>query len=167
MLNPRLLPLICACGPGLFVLSACKSERPTEFVNVAFTISVDADDYKTWSFDGAACEDFDVDWINHGALRSEMIESIEGVLSELGHTRVTGDEADFLVSYEFWIEPGTTRATTSANAKGSIVIRDGDTGRFVWRATKKATLVRGEGGRNRVNKVHVFVETMLQYVTKL
>ncbi len=162
MLNPRLLTLICALALG-----ACKSERPTEFVNVAFTISVDADDYKTWSFDEAACEDFDVDWIDHGALRAEMIESIEDVLSELGHTRVAAADADFLVSYEFWIEPGTTRETTSANAKGSIVIRDGDTGRFVWRATKKATLIRSEGGRNGMDKAHVFVETMLQYVTKL
>ena len=162
MLNPRLLPLVCA-----LVLGACKSERPTAFVNVAFTISVDAVDYNTWSFDEAACEDFDVDWIDHGALRAEMIESIEDVLSRLGRTRVAASDADFLVSYELWIEPGTTRATTSANAKGSIVIRDGDTGRFVWRATKKATLVRGEGERNGMDKVHVFVETLLQYITKL
>ena len=162
MLRRVALTLACACVP-----CACKSERPTEFVNVAFTISVDTDDYKTWAFDEAACENFDVDWIDHAALRAEMFESIERVLTDQGNARVAADEADFLVSYEFWIEPGTTRETKVANARGSILIRDSDTGRFVWRATRKSPLVkRGDTGDPR-DRVHEFVESMLRYTTKL
>ena len=162
MLGRLALILVCACVP-----CACKSERPTEFVNVAFTISVDTDDYKTWSFDEAACEDFNVDWMDHAALRAEMFESIEEVLAGYGRARTTADEADFLVSYEFWIEPGTTRETKAANAKGSIVIRDSDTGRFVWRATKKSPLVKRGNTGDPGDQVHEFVEAMLRYTTKL
>ncbi|MEM9380460.1 MAG: DUF4136 domain-containing protein [Planctomycetota bacterium] len=147
--------------------ASCANPRPTEFVNVAFTISIDASRYRTWAFDFERSEDFDVDFIDHVRLREALVVAISDVLDEKGYPRVEPEEADALIAYEFWIEEGTTAETAVARAQGSLVIRDAKTGEFLWRATRKAPQNLKGGGASYEEGARVFATEMLEYMDKL
>ena len=146
--------------------ASCANPRPTEFVNIAFTISIDAGQYRTWAFDLERSEDFDVDFIDHERLRDALVGAISDVMAEKGHVRVDPEAADALISYELWIEETATAESVVARAQGSLVIRDAKTGRFLWRATRKAPTTL-KGGENYEEGARLFATEMLDYMDKL
>jgi hypothetical protein len=160
----RFAPITAAL---LAALVSCKAERPTEFVNVSFTVSIDASDYRTWDFDETSCEDFDIEWIDDAALREYVFAAIEEYFDGAGYERVPGGDVDFRIHYEFWTQLEETREETEAQARGSLVIRDGTTGRFVWRATRRAPATGPDPDLDLEARARDFVFEMLAYTTKI
>lgn len=148
-------------------LAGCKSEPKEEFINLAFTISVDTKEYRQWDFDLDACEDFSVDWIDAEVVRQTWMETVTEYLDERGFERSADGETDFLISYEFWVEDAPTEGADGAAARGSIVIRDAASGRFLWRATRRAHLHPDQPRVDTETGVRTFTEAMLDHIGKL
>ena len=148
-------------------LASCANPRPTEFVNVAFTISIDSSKYRTWAFDFERSDDFDVAFVDHERLRNALVVAITDVMAERGYPRVAPEEADAFLSYELWMDGETTAETAVARARGSLVIRDAKTGQFLRRATRKAPIAIKGGGESYEEGTRVFASEMLRYMDEL
>lgn len=153
--------------PLLLAAAACSSPRPKAFVNVSFTISYDTSHYRTWDFDLGACEDFPEELVDPELIRVPLLAAIEVGFIGRGYPRVTDGTADFLVSYEFWIEPEALREETEAPARGSIVVRDAETGQFAWRATRRAPIALDGSYEDIVPGTRRFTEDLLDQVGRL
>ena len=151
----------------LVVPTGCGSPRPTEVTNVAFTLSVDTSSYRTWGLDPAACEDFDLEWVDGGRVFRAWESAMHEFLSGGRYTYAPAEEADFLFSYEFWIEEGSTRESVGARAMGSLVIREGGSGEFLWRATRKTQLDLTQPDTGLEEGVREFTADLLSHISVL
>ena len=128
---------------GLAFLAACSTPRPTEFVNITFTPSVDTDHYETWDFDLDKCLDLDDPRADGAFIWEHLLANIQEILEARGLERRTGQAVDFTVFYELWVTDGGDLTGVDERARGRIIVRDGTTGRFVWRGERKAPLGAG------------------------
>lgn len=152
---------------GLVVLAACSTPRPTEFVNITFTPSVDTDHYATWDFDLDKCLDFDDPRVDAAFIREHLLAEIQSILEARGLERRTGQPVDFTVFYELWLADGGDLPGIEERARGRIIVRDGATGRFVWRGERKAPLGTGLTSEELLPKIQRFAQELLQYIRKL
>lgn len=153
-----------AFAGALLAMAACKADRPTEFVNVVFTVSHETSHYRTWDFELESSENFAVDWVDHDRIREHLLVAVEDILSEQGYERVPGgSDVDFHVSYELWVTPEAERGAEGVPARGSLVIRDGSSGAFIWRATRKAPVSTVSTGENTAARTREFASEMLKY----
>ena len=160
-----LLPACLVTAAG--ALAACASDPPRELVNIAFTVSIDASAYRTFAFDLDACVDLDGATVDAALVRRAFVDAATGSLTELGYERVERASADFLVSYEFWIEEAGEADGPATRTRGSIVVRDGRSGDFLWRATRKAALVAARRRLDLDEGMRRFVDDMLRHVTEI
>jgi len=152
---------------GLAVLAGCSTPRPTEFVNITFTPSVDTDHYATWDFDLDKCVDFDDPRADSAFIREHLLAEIQRILEARGLERRTGQPVDFTVFYELWLTDGGDLAGVEERARGKIIVRDGATGQFVWRGERKAPAAVGGSPEELLLKIHRFAQELLQYIRKL
>ena len=152
---------------GLALFGACQSARPTEFVNVTFTPSVDTDDYATWDFELDACRDFGDPRVDDAFLREHLLDAIEEGLQERGYRRRVGEPVDFTVFYELWLTGGGDLAGVQERGRGRILVRDVASGRLVWRGERKAPVGGAATPEQQAGKIRRFARELLQYTRKL
>ena len=146
--------------------ASCTAPRPTEFVNITFTPSVDTSGYETWAFDTGRCVD-----AGDGALddlvRKLLFAEIELALSERGYVHSADGAVDFLVWYEIVLEPVGGPELVAERTRSKIFIRDVETNRAVWRGERKAMLGSSMTSAELQHGVRAFVQELLEYTTKL
>lgn len=152
---------------ALLTLVACHSPRPTEYINVAFTPSVDTDDYRTWDFELDSCSDIGDPRFDDDFIREKMLAAIQAALGERGYEHRPGGPVDFTVYYELWLADGGDLAGVEERVRGKILVRDVATGRLVWRGERKAPTRPGSTPGQLAETVRAFVEDLLQYTRKL
>lgn len=152
----------------LFALAACRSDRPTEFVDIAFVPNVPTEHYRTWKFDFDKIRDFDGPRVDSAFVRAEMLAAIEDKLQELGYERAPGGPVDFQVYYELWVAGQRDLDGIRERIRGRIYVIDERTSRFVWRGERKAPTGDGEFNEGRArDNIRLFVEELLRYTRKL
>jgi len=152
----------------LLGLAACRSDRPTEFVDIAFAPNVPTEHYRTWEFDLDKIRDFDDPRVDSAFVRTEMLAAIESELTELGFVRGYGGPVDFRVHYELWVAGAGDLDGVRERVRGRIFIFDERTGRFVWRGERKAPAGDGEFEEERAREgIRLFVDELLRYTRKL
>ena len=164
-MNPALrglwaLALAAAC--------ACHSARPTEFVNITFTPSVPTDDYATWDFELASCQDFGDERVDDDFVRAELLAAIEDELTQRGYERRPGEPVHFTVYYRLWVADGGDLLGVAERSRGQIFIRDVKSGRNVWRGERKAPVTGKARTREEQSELlRRFVRELLEYTRKL
>jgi hypothetical protein len=156
------LPLLLA------TLAACRSDRPTEFVDVAFAPNVPVEHYRAWDFDHDRIRDLDDPRVDVDFVRAELLAAIEDELEELGFERVPGGPVDFRVHYELWVAGPGDLDGVRERLRGRIFVFDERTGRFVWRGERKAPV--GDDGYDEERareRIRLFVRELLRYTRKL
>ena len=153
---------------GLLGLFACASPRPTEFVNITFTPSVDTDDYRTWDFELESCRDFDDPRVDHDLLRKELLSAIQAELADRGYERSRDEPVDFTVYYELWITDAGDLVGVDERWRGRIFLRDVATRRLVWRGERKAPVTgAATTPEQQAEAIRRFTAELLQYTIKL
>jgi len=157
-------------GPVLALVAAlwaCAAPRPTEFVNVTFTPSIETDGYATWRFDLEACRDFDDPRVDDEFVRAHLLEAIRDELERAGYAYAAEGEIDFLVHYELWVADTGGPTALSESARGRILVEDVASGRFVWRGERKAAISRAGSDEEREEQIRLFAHELLRYTRKL
>ena len=148
-------------------LSACAAPRPTEFVNVTYTPSVDTSHYATWDFELSECRGFGDPRVKDELIGPLMLDAIREELERQGYAWRPDRPVDFLVHYELWIADSGGAEALSERGRGRIVVKDVATGRPVWRGERKAAITRAGSDEERRESVRLFVHELLQYTRKL
>lgn len=152
----------------LLALAACRSDRPTEFVDIAFAPNVPTGHYRAWDFDLDRIRDFEDPRVDSTFIRAEMLAAIEDELAELGYERAPGGSVDFRVHYELWVAGPGDLDGVRERVRGRIFLFDERTGRFVWRGERKAPTGDAEFDPERAREgIRLFVDELLRYTRKL
>lgn len=145
------------------LLVGCRSGGPRPLTNIAWSLSADTTDYRTWDLDPEACVDLAVSWVDGAEVDGWLVSGIEEAFAARGLPRLPGQEVDFLVSYELWVDPDASPGSPETATRASLAIRDARSGRFVWRATRKVPLGPPPPGGSRRQAVRDFAGEMIRH----
>lgn len=146
-------------------IAGCKSPRPTEFVNIVFTPSVETDHYATWNFELESCVNVDDPRVDRDLVHRQLLAAIRNEIEGYGYTYQAIGTPDFRVYYELQLKGSTE---TAERAHGRITIRDVATGRLVWRGERKRPVDgRAEGEEQQIDQIELFAHELLRYTHKL
>jgi hypothetical protein len=118
-------------------------------------------------FELESCVGFPDSLVDGERLHLLLVEAIREELHRLGFRQTPGEDADFRVFYELWVDDSGGPASTERHGRGRILVRDVATGRLVWRGERKALVSQAPDDAARREAVHLFVTELLQYTGKL
>jgi hypothetical protein len=150
--------------------TSCRSKRPTEFINITFTPSVDTSHWETFAFDFDRIEEADHQDLDTPFLRDRMLAELEVELTGLGYERGEPADADFIVWYRFELTGEVAVASDGvrvAPMRGLIYLADVRTGRFVWRGERRARVAALETDEERAEAVRAFVREVVEQSERL
>jgi len=155
------------CTLVLVGLAACAAPRPTEFINITFTPSVETGHYRTWDFELESCRGFEDPRVDDERLRPMLLEAMREEIEARGFRYAPGGPVDFRVFYELWVADTGDAAAVEERARGRIFVRDVESGRLVWRGERKAPVSVMPDDAARAAAVRSFAADLLQYTSKL
>jgi len=146
----------------------CRSPRPTGYINVTYTPSIETAHYRVWAVDEPLCVDSADPRVDDAWIREQLLEAVASELTELGFEQATGGRApDFLVSYHVHLGLEAVEGRPAEWARSSLTLRDARLERLVWRGERKIFVTRSGAPEVSVDAVRLFVRQLMEHTDVL